>query len=322
MTVTAIPVLDRTSPTFRAEVDTFFGARVPLFTTEINALATDLTTKQGLANDSAVSANSAKVAAETARDLALGAKANAETAKGQAEMARDAAAASAATIGTTAAFSDANPIAKNAADNTKQVKLDLSAITPGTTPVYAAPNKNGTLALLDDTGVRLIGGPYTPTAAANVDFASIFAGEFDWIECHMHDILPSANSEVLMMRFFVGGVINTAAVYGVTNDGSNGALTASGISIANQVSNATGSYPYIGVSSRIAIRNINSATRIKSGDASSILTGTAGISGGVYAERKNFGFTGGAITGVRFYWASGATFLPQGTIRFYGFKKA
>ncbi|MFB9242355.1 hypothetical protein IV454_16415 [Massilia antarctica] len=315
MTITAIPPLDRTSATFRDEVDTMFSTRIPTFTTEINALATDLTSKQGLASNAAIATHDDAIA--TGGDRLQTGLDRVQTGKDRA-----AAAASAATIGTTAAFSDANPIAKNAADNTKQVKLDLSAITPGTTPVYAAPNKSGTLALLDDTGVRLIGGPYTPTAAANLDFASIFTGEFDWIECHMHDILPSANSEVLMMRFFVGGVINTAAVYGVANDGSNGALTASGISIANQVSNATGSYPYIGVSSRIAIRNINSATRIKSGDASSIFTGTAGISGGVYAERKNFGFTGGAITGVRFYWASGATFLPQGTIRFYGFKKA
>ncbi|MCE3605816.1 hypothetical protein LXA47_19725 [Massilia sp. P8910] len=315
MTITAIPPLDRTSPTFRAECDIYFASSIPTLTTELNGLATDLTTKQGLASAAAISTNNDKIA--TAADRVQTGLDRVQTGQDRA-----AAAASAATIGTTAAFSDSNPIAKNAADNTKQAKLDLSAITPGTTPVYAAPNKSGTLALLDDTGVRLIGGPYTPTAAANVDFASIFAGEFDWIECHMHDILPSANNEVLMMRFFVGGVINTAAVYGVANDGSNSALTASGISIANQVSNATGSYPYIGVSSRIGIRNINSATRIKSGEISSILTGTGGISGGLYGERRNFGFTGGAITGVRFYWASGATFLPQGTIRFYGFKKA
>ncbi|CUI09843.1 hypothetical protein BN2497_14463 [Janthinobacterium sp. CG23_2] len=315
MTITVIPPLDRTSGTFRAEVDVMFSTRIPALTVELNGLAVDLTIKQGLASDAAISTNNDKIA--TAGDRIQTGLDRVQTGQDRA-----AAAASAATIGTTAAFSDANPIAKNAADNTKQAKLDLSAITPGTTPVYAAPNKSGTLALLDDTGVRLIGGPYTPTAAANVDFASIFAGEFDWIECHMHDILPSANSEVLMMRFFVGGVINTATVYGTTSDGNNGPLTTTGISIANQVSNATGTYPYIGVSSRIGIRNINSATRIKSGEVSSILTGSGGVSGGVYGERRNFGFIGGAITGVRFFWASGATFLPQGTIRFYGFKKA
>lgn len=42
MPITAIPPLDRTSPTFRSDVDTFFGTRVPNFVSEANLLAANL----------------------------------------------------------------------------------------------------------------------------------------------------------------------------------------------------------------------------------------------------------------------------------------
>ncbi|MCZ2397822.1 MAG: hypothetical protein LC100_14930, partial [Chitinophagales bacterium] len=37
MTITALPSLNRTSPTFKADVDTFFGSQLPTFSTEVNA---------------------------------------------------------------------------------------------------------------------------------------------------------------------------------------------------------------------------------------------------------------------------------------------
>ena len=55
------------------------------------------------------------------------------------------AAASAATIGTTAAFSDANPIVKGSADVTKQLRIEVDGFTTGTTRTLTAPNKNGTI---------------------------------------------------------------------------------------------------------------------------------------------------------------------------------
>lgn len=45
---------------------------------------------------------------------------------------------------------DEAKIFANASDNTKAVSLDLSGITTATTRTYAAPNKDGTLALLSD----------------------------------------------------------------------------------------------------------------------------------------------------------------------------
>lgn len=42
MAITPLPTLDRSSPTFRTEVDTFFGAQLPAFASEANDLADDV----------------------------------------------------------------------------------------------------------------------------------------------------------------------------------------------------------------------------------------------------------------------------------------
>ncbi|NHZ81823.1 hypothetical protein F2P44_21455 [Massilia sp. CCM 8695] len=177
--MTPIPPLDRTSATFRAEVDTYFGTRIPLFTTEINALATDLTTKQGLASDAAISANAAKTAAETARDNALNYKNNAFTAADSSEnyknQARDfsiAAAGSALTASSAVAFVDSNSIAKGSVDASKQVRFECDTLIPtGTVIPLTVPATGGTIALLSDTDLR----PksyYDAGAAVALDYAS------------------------------------------------------------------------------------------------------------------------------------------------------
>lgn len=78
MAVTPLPSLDRSSPTFRADVDTFFATQLPTFSTEVNTVATDATTQAStataqavIATQQAVLAAQAKVASEAARDLSL-----------------------------------------------------------------------------------------------------------------------------------------------------------------------------------------------------------------------------------------------------------
>ncbi len=70
MTLTVIEALDRTSPTFRADVDQLFGTDIPLMTSELSALQVDVAAKQALANTSAsqavTAANTAVPAAATA----------------------------------------------------------------------------------------------------------------------------------------------------------------------------------------------------------------------------------------------------------------
>lgn len=56
MTISTIPALDRTSLTFKADVDTFFGLQLPAFADEANALAADVSTKQATASEAAITA--------------------------------------------------------------------------------------------------------------------------------------------------------------------------------------------------------------------------------------------------------------------------
>lgn len=56
MPMTPITGLDRTSPTFRTELDTFFLSSLPAFVAEANALQADVNAKQGLAAQSVVDA--------------------------------------------------------------------------------------------------------------------------------------------------------------------------------------------------------------------------------------------------------------------------
>lgn len=61
MAVTPLPSLDRTSPTFRTEVDTFFGTQLPTFSTEINTLANDVQDDADLATQKAADASASAV---------------------------------------------------------------------------------------------------------------------------------------------------------------------------------------------------------------------------------------------------------------------
>ena len=56
MPITALPVLNRFSATFKTDVDTFFGSQMPTFCTEANTLQTDVNAKQVTASAAAVDA--------------------------------------------------------------------------------------------------------------------------------------------------------------------------------------------------------------------------------------------------------------------------
>lgn len=70
MAITALPALDRTSPTFRTSVDTFFASQLPAFVTEANALQTDVNAKQSSAATSETNAANSASSAENQVTLA------------------------------------------------------------------------------------------------------------------------------------------------------------------------------------------------------------------------------------------------------------
>ena len=64
MPITVLPTLNRFSPTFKTDVDTFFGSQIPTFCTEANTLQADVNAKQVTATAAAVDAtNQAALAA-------------------------------------------------------------------------------------------------------------------------------------------------------------------------------------------------------------------------------------------------------------------
>lgn len=91
MAMTPLPALDRTSATFKADVDEFFGTRLPRFTTEANDLQTDVTNKQVTASDAATTATTKASEALTSANNAATSKTGADSARDAAVVAKDAA---------------------------------------------------------------------------------------------------------------------------------------------------------------------------------------------------------------------------------------
>jgi len=84
MTVTALPALDRTSPTFKADVEEFFSTDLPTFSTEVEAARVEVNTKTIAAAASAATAttqaSNAAASAIDAENSATDAAASALTA--------------------------------------------------------------------------------------------------------------------------------------------------------------------------------------------------------------------------------------------------
>ena len=91
MPITTLPTLDRTSPTFRADVDTFFGSQLPAFATEANALETAVNADEIAAALSADDAAASAATATSQASAALTSANNAATSKTGADNARNAA---------------------------------------------------------------------------------------------------------------------------------------------------------------------------------------------------------------------------------------
>jgi hypothetical protein len=92
MAITPLPALDRTSPTFKADVDLFFASQVPGFAAEANLLQVDVNAKQSAAAGSAnAAATSATNSAGSATNAATSANSAAASSASAAYSAADAA---------------------------------------------------------------------------------------------------------------------------------------------------------------------------------------------------------------------------------------
>ena len=145
MAITALPALDRTGATFRADVDTFFDSQLPTFSVEVEAARVAIVAAEATA--------SAAAATATAKEILTNADAIATAAdrvqtgldRTSATNSAAAAAASAAVASGAAAFVDTNPVVKGSADATKQVRFEVDGLTTATTRVLTVPDADLTL---------------------------------------------------------------------------------------------------------------------------------------------------------------------------------
>lgn len=104
MPMTPLPTLDRTSATFKTDVDDFFATDLPLFVSEANALETAVDADATSASNSASAASSS---ASAANGYATAASGYADTASAAASVATAASTATVWVSGTTYALYDA-----------------------------------------------------------------------------------------------------------------------------------------------------------------------------------------------------------------------
>lgn len=86
MPLTPVPALDRTSATFKNDVDDFFGTRIPTMVSELSSLQADVTAKQSAAAASAITATADAAAADAAKTAAQAAQATAQAAAASAVL--------------------------------------------------------------------------------------------------------------------------------------------------------------------------------------------------------------------------------------------
>jgi hypothetical protein len=232
MAVIPLPVLDRTSATFKTDTDTFFGSQLPQFSVEVNQVATD-------AQTSATAANSSKTAAATSATNATNSATAANTSKTNAASSETAAATSATNAATsatnaansataaansaTAANSSKNAAATSATSalsEANRAKAAADSIASG--PVTSVNGKTGVVALVkadvglgsvDNVSVVAAGiGTASFVALANIDDVTLTNGWYSVTEGSLGTRPPNVLYGVLLVSGRNFTVENTRVV--------------------------------------------------------------------------------------------------------------
>lgn len=194
MAVTPLPVLDRTSATFKTDTDTFFGSQLPTFSVQVNSVAGAADASATNAANSATAAAGSATAANSSKNAAATSATNAATsASGAATSATNAAnSATAAASSATAANSSKNAAATsatNAANSATQAADAAASIASG--PVTSVSGKTGVvtlvkadvgLSLVDNVSVIAAGIGKTPLISDNPNMDSVLLtnGWYSW----------------------------------------------------------------------------------------------------------------------------------------------
>ncbi len=161
------------------------------------------------------------------------------------------------------------------------------------------------------TTVNLIA-TITTTATTTAESLNFVDSNYDGYKIVFNGLTPSAD-DTLQLRVAVAGVVDTANVYVSAANGTGSTNTSWPMQSSNTIE-STG----VGASGYVELTNLNSATKMKGGYANTIYFNAAASYAGLGAQ---LGYpSANAVSGIRFYWGSGANFVAGSKIYIYGFK--
>lgn len=164
----------------------------------------------------------------------------------------------------------------------------------------------------------------TPTAVNTLDFSTVFTSAYDTYMIELEDIRHSlGGGNTLWIRMAIAGALSTSTIYNYLR----GSYNAGNVTVDAAFTNAAAQFPVGGTvtastqgqHARIFIRGVNSTTRGKSGELSSVLLPLVNGSE-MGQENRLFVNSNSVLTGFGLTWASATNFLTNGQVRVYGFK--
>jgi hypothetical protein len=286
MPVTPIPPIDRTSSTFKNDVDTLFLSRLPQFTVELNQVRIDLDTVDLKQDAAAASATAAGAAAEAAVYAA-----NATQWVSGTTYAKGAVVWSPANLQTYRRINAGAGITDPSIDFTNWTKISSQG------------------------AYELIASATTSSAVANIDFPNIFTNDYEAYVIEVCGIKPTAASNTLSLRFSVDGTTFAASSGDYAGPLAGGASTATtqaqlviGVNSYNQTS-AMGGFT-------IPLRNALAAMAKTISISGAYINGSANFEA---VASENI-FNNPTVKGFRLYWSAGTTFQSGARVRVYGIR--
>ena len=324
-TIPLLPVLSRTSPTFKADLDaaflTGFNAAINGFNTVSGEVQTNATTAASGASTVTIQAESATASAAIASGAAASAGAVAWVS------------------GTTYALGYLvySPInlqnyrRKVAGAGTTDPSLDavnwtittptMTATTGGAVPI--PPNNTTTFLRGDATfaappaSALVLLATLTPTVAANLDFLDVFSSAYDNYLIIGNGLTVSADTWI-NMRLATGGAVDSGSDYSIMYGGQPTGNFLSGT--ASETSFQCTGTVYAGgkgVSFQIDVKNVNQSSSLKSIYAEFMAQSAATPTYQAGAGRSGY-IAAKTVSGFRLY-TNTSTFAATGKVRVYGY---
>lgn len=163
-------------------------------------------------------------------------------------------------------------------------------------------------------GLKLITA-LTPTAAANLDFLSVFTAAYDSYLI-IGTGLNFAADNGLNLRLAKAGAADTTNAYIQTTPGSGesaSALSTMALSSTNVRSAGKGA------NFRAVVSNVNSASALKTVSTECVWNSNVGGPGYTSVAYQHVYFSADVVTGFRLHTALGGNFAAQGKILVYGY---